>query len=579
MKSIQLLGLSGAFLGMPLSVALAQQSLACGQDSLRVSSSSAAIGSTYVPVDNWVYSAVDRLHALGYVDTAYLGMRPWTRRSVEHMLETSAEKIDDTRDNEETCQIYRKLKEELEGTTGVVNGIRSPRIELDTTYTRVLGISGTPLRDSFHLGQTIINDYGRPYAGGFNSISGFSARGEAGRFALYLRGEYQHAPGTTGYSPGFASLLSNVDGIPFASNSMQSTIPFGSVQPINQVRVVEATVSYLAANHEISFGKTDHWLGPAAGGSFAWSNNAENIYGFEIDRIEPLYIPLLSRVTGPFRYQFIVGSLKGHTDPNAPWIHAEKISFKPTENLEFGFDRSVIWGGKGHSPITVDSFLRSFLSFSNVSVAKKFSRTDPGARFSTFDFSYRLPYLRHWLTVYTDSLVHDDVSPISSPRRAGIRAGIYLSRIPGTEHFDFRAEGVNTDPPTSRSNGGQFLYYETVQKQGYTNNGLLLGDAIGREGKGGQVWLTYHLSPSEGIVLSYRNVKASKDFIPGGTTQNSIELSVVKRIHKELEIGAWTQFEVWKAPAYRTGQQLDTSTAFQITWYPHKGLPADTPSQ
>ena len=26
------------------------------------------------------------------------------------------------------------------------------------------GISGTPLRDSFHLGSTIINDYGRPYA-------------------------------------------------------------------------------------------------------------------------------------------------------------------------------------------------------------------------------------------------------------------------------------------------------------------------------------------------------------------------------------------------------------------------------
>jgi hypothetical protein len=132
---------------------------------------------------------------------------------------------------------------------------------------------------------------------------------------------------------------------------MQRTIPFGPIQPINQVRVVEATLSYLVANHEISFGKTDHWLGPAEGASFAWSNNAENIYGLEIDRTEPLHIPLLSRWTGPFRYQFFVGSLKGHTVPNDPWIHAEKISFKPTENLEFGFERSVIWGGKGHAPI------------------------------------------------------------------------------------------------------------------------------------------------------------------------------------------------------------------------------------
>src|ERR1017187_8666189 len=36
---------------------------------------------TYVPVDSWVYPALDRLHGLGYLDTAFLGIRPWTRRS------------------------------------------------------------------------------------------------------------------------------------------------------------------------------------------------------------------------------------------------------------------------------------------------------------------------------------------------------------------------------------------------------------------------------------------------------------------------------------------------------------------
>ena len=41
----------------------------------------------------------------------------------------------------------------------------------------------------------------------------------------------------------------------------------------------------------------------------------------------------------------------------------EKISFRPTENLEFGFERSVIWGGKDHEPITLHTFLKSFFSF------------------------------------------------------------------------------------------------------------------------------------------------------------------------------------------------------------------------
>ena len=94
----------------------------------------------------------------------------------------------------------------------------------------------------------------------------------------------------------------------------------------------------------------------------AYSNNAENIYSFRINRTEPLFIPLLSYLTGPFRYDFLVGSLKGHTYPNDPWVHVEKISFRPTANLEFGFERTVIWGGKGHEPITLHTFLRSFFS-------------------------------------------------------------------------------------------------------------------------------------------------------------------------------------------------------------------------
>jgi Capsule assembly protein Wzi len=85
----------------------------------------------------------------------------------------------------------------------------------------------------------------------------------------------------------------------------------------------------------------------------------------------------------------------------------------------------------------------------------------------------------------------------AAPRRAAIRPGIYLSHFPGLAPLDFRVEAVSTDPPTSRSNGGQFLYAEEVQKEGYTNKGYILGDPIGRESKGGQAWLTYHLSPRE----------------------------------------------------------------------------------
>jgi len=526
-----------------------------------------AMGSTYVPMDSWIYPALDRLNALGQIDTAYLGMRPWTRSSIVHMLDAASDQIGDTSEESDACGIYRAVQEELKPDMQRMQNPKQAYAKLATVYTRLLGISGTPLRDGFHLGQSIANDYGRPYQQGFNDINGFSVRAGSGRFSLYFRGEYQHAPAAAGYSPGVAGLLSEIDGIPFATNPKQDTIPLGPIPSTNTVHVIEANVSYVILNHEISFGKSDHWLGPGQGGSMAWSNNAEDLYAFHIDRVDPLHIPLLSRLTGPFRYQFSVGSLQGHTDPNSPWIHSEKVSFKPTVNLEFGFGRTVIWGGKNHVPIAVGSFLKSFFSFQDVSAAEKVSRGDPGARFGDFDFSYRLPYMRRSLTLYTDSLSHDDVSPISAPRRAGIRPGLYLSHFPKIHQLDFRIEAADTDPPTSRSNGGQFLYWEQIQKQGYTNKGFILGDWIGRESKGGQAWLTYHLSPSEQIQASYKNAKAAKDFIPGGTTQNSLQIVARKRLGKQVEALGTIQYERWKAPIYRPGRKNDLSAAVQVTWY------------
>jgi len=170
--------------------------------------------------------------------------------------------------------------------------------------------------------------------------------------------------------------------------------------------------------------------------------------------------------------------------------------------------------------------------------------------------------------LYTDSFAHDDVNPISAPRRAAIRPGLYLSQFPGMKQLDFRVEAASTDPPTSRSNGGQFVYWEVVQKQGYTNKGFIMGDWIGREAKGGQAWLTYHLSPEEQVQIEYRNAKATKDFIPGGTTQNSFQVSGIKRFHKDFEVQSWLQYERWKAPVYKPGLQSNTSIAVQITWFP-----------
>lgn len=532
-------------------------------------SQTSTAGSPYVPVDSWIYGAVDRLYSLGYVDTAYLGLRPWTRMSIAHMLERSAPALEAATNDQLAQAIFLALMHEFQ--PDVERALAPPQfhVQPQSVYTLLRGIAGTPLRDSYHLGQSIVNDYGRPYQSGFNNYTGFSAFAQGGRFSLSFRGEYQHAPSAAGYSPALAAYLSNnIDLIPFAQNPNQDTIPAGPISAANDMRVVEANLSYLLLGHEISFGKNDHWLGPASGGSMLWSNNAENIYDFQVDRVEPLRIPGLSRLTGPFRYDFFVGSLKGHTYPNDPWVHVEKVSFKPTRNLEFGFSRMVIWGGEGHEPITLHTFLRSFFSVSNVTAAEKYSPQDPGYRLANFDFTYRLPYLRKWVTLYTDSLSHDDVNPVSAPRRAAMRPGLYLARFPRVENLSLRVEGATTDTVSSSLQSGQFLYWEQVQRQGPTNKGFLVGDWVGRQGKGGQAWLTWHLSPDEDVELQYRNAKAASAFIPGGTTQNNYALQVRKRFFKDVEVLGRVQYEGWKAPIYLPGAQSNTTASVRVTWFP-----------
>ena len=545
------------------------------------------MGSTYIPVDSWVYPAMLRLWSMGYIDTAFLSVRPWTRRSVLHMLDDCESDV--RFDNKEEAlelldKLYYELRDEprADGPTnrGAVYGLQS-------AYVGVRGVGGTVLRDSWHLGQTFNNDYGRPYSSGFNSYNGISTVTEVGPFSLYVRGEYQHAPSYEGYSFALSQEISEtLDAIPYLGTNIfgttdrpQATIPEGPLPSQNNFRLLEANLSAHVLNHEISFGKSDAWLGPGLGSAMAWSNNAENMYTFRINRVEPLRIPYISRVFGDFRYDFFIGSLKGHTYPHAPWAHSEIISLAPTKNFQVAFQRTVIFGGQGHEPITIHTFLQSFVNTSDTTADQKYSTRDPGARFSSTSFSYRLPFVRKYVTLYADSITHDDVFPISAPRRAGWRPGLYFTQLPYAPKLDFRVEGVYTDYVTSRSNNGQGNYFETIQRQGYTNKGFLMGDWIGREAKGGQAWFTYHLSGNESIAVQYLRKKNSKDFIysgldhnnreiNGGTTQDIVRVDLVKRLTRDVELNAWFQKEQWKAPIWKQGQQGSTTAAFQVTWYP-----------
>ena len=93
-----------------MSVASAQNSM---PGPLPTPESSGSAGSVYISLDSWIYPAFDRLYALGYADTAFLGLRPWTRLSCLHILEKTQDKIDLAPDDSEAKRIFAALTKEF----------------------------------------------------------------------------------------------------------------------------------------------------------------------------------------------------------------------------------------------------------------------------------------------------------------------------------------------------------------------------------------------------------------------------------------------------------------------------------
>lgn len=513
-----------------------------------------AVGSSYVELDSWVYPVIERLAALGYIHTAYLGQRPWTRIECAELVSEAGENIGDD-SPPQVWKMYSALLAEFQPEFSIS---RRATARVESVYAGATGIMGRPLNDSYHFGQTIINDFGRTYQEGFNSYDGFSAFGSFGRFALYTRAEFQHAPSAPAYPLAVRQFIATVDQNPIQAPS--------DTAAVNQFRLLDTYFATTFENWDFSFGKQSLWWAANQGGALMFSDNAEPIYMFRASRIAPFEFPWIFRSLGPVKIDLFFGKLSGNEYPPRPLIHGEKISLKPTPNLELGFSRTSEFGGVGR-PFTFLSLFRSYTMFT--SGAGEPPNQNPGKRTGGFDASYRVPHLRNWLTLYGDSLSDDDPSPIANPPRAALSAGFYMPQLPALRNFDLRAEAVYTDAPNGEP-GGHYVYFDSFYHDLYTNKGNLIGSWIGRQGTGFQGWLTYWDGPKDSIRLGFRHATVSKHFLPGGESITDGSAKVDWQMAEDLSISASVQYERWFAPVLAPTAQSNWTSQVEISFWPKK---------
>jgi Capsule assembly protein Wzi/PAP2 superfamily len=540
------------------------------------------MGSPYVPLDSWIYPALERLTALGHIDTAISAMRPWTRMECARQLGEAADRIvdDDTSDNE-GARLYRELTREFGGEIALLGGGDNAEIRLESAYTRSTGIVGQPLTDSYHFAQTVIDDRGRPEEEGFNNVSGVSGWVTDGPFAVYLNGELQHSPSAAALPLAARQAISIAD---FGRGAVIPTPwplePDTPTPATDQAHLLDTYVAMNLANWQLSYGKQSLWWGPDEGGGMMFSDNADPMVMFRVNRVTPFKLPGFLGYLGPMRVEFFIGQHSGYqfmytssglvgqygeTLHPQPILDGERFSFKPTANFEFGLSRTTDYGGPSY-PLTWHNFLRSIYSTDQTAPGDP---TKPGSRRSGLDFSYRI---RNGLTFYADGMTeHDTVSPLVGPDVAAWLGGIYIPRLPKIPKMDFRAEGVYTDPPIGGNVGSGYFYYNPTWISGFTNAGKLMGNWVGREGQGVQAWTTYWFTPRNKLQFEFRHLKVSREFITfGGTVADgSVRADFLAR--SNFSLSAVVQYEAWTFPVIATGRQSDVTSSIQLTFWP-KGL-------
>jgi hypothetical protein len=531
-------------------------------------------GSPYVPLDSWIYPALDRLAAMGLIDSGFAGMRPWTRNECARLLGEAGEHINEGIGGSEAEKIYHLLETEFRSELEGADRERRVRGGVESIYSRVTNISGQPLTDGNYFGQTIINDFGRPYQRGFNSVDGVSAWTTSGRWASYIRAEYQHAPSAPPESLSARQFI----GIGSADN-LPGVPPATLFAAVNQVRLLDAYAGLTFDNWQVSFGKQSLWWSPMQSGPLMFSDNAEPINMFRISRVSPFQLPTIFGWLGPIRIEMFLGQLTGHEfvlDDTAglvgqfgvplgrqPMLHGEKLSFKPTPNFEFSVNETTVFAG-GPTPLNGHNLLKSYTTLTAGGTGADI--TDPR---SGVDFSYRIPGLRKWLTFYGDAFTEDEPSPLAYPRKSAIQGGIYIPRIPGIPKLDLRLEGGTTAPVDFPNCAGCF--YDNTRYPGgsYVNGRNLIGSWLGRGGQGERVWSTYWFSPRNKIQFQYRHQKVDGDYLPRGGTLNDGGINVDFQIKPDVTVSGLVQYEKWNYPILSPGAQSNVTTSVQLTFWPH----------
>jgi hypothetical protein len=406
----------------------------------------AGTASAPLPLDSWVYHALDRLAGLGLVDSALTGTRPWSRLEAARLVAEAKAQAEDR----ELPPVARRLLVRLEA----------------------------ELHDS--LGDLGLTDES-PAAGYFKPVRLLSLSNH------YREGEPAFIAGTNARQ--FA-LDYNNDGIEYDEGHngqllLESEARLGGMFLVNlrplfssreggdtSARLLQGTAALALGPVELSAGRQSLWWGQGRHGALVLTNNAKPLDMVRVTNPSPVLLPWIFRYLGPFRFDFFVSRLEEERAVPEPYFGGLRLNFKPHPWFELGVARTAMIGGEGRPDVGFDDIL-TIIGGENLS-----GNDDTSNSVAAIDARLRLPPLGG-AELYAEMGGEDEADLLGFipffANKAWL-AGVYLPVLEPSRRLSLRLEYADLSHIDDNSPA---WYRHEIYLSGYTYKKRIMGHHVG----------------------------------------------------------------------------------------------------
>ena len=433
-----------------------------------------AASSPLVPLNDWSYSALEKLVVCGFADADPLSSRPLTRLQMAQIV---AEAVDSVQSGYVDFSALEDTKGLELLMDGLIEEYREELIVLKVNVAEISEEKTLPKRLRIHFPERISLD---------KRLAAF----ETGRTLLV-----ENANGWR-LQKGFnlrADTSLSLQWDDWLTVAMTPSLRVAKTDTNLLLEELYAETGW--KNISFSLGRQSFWWGPGYHGSLVLSNNAFPLTAFRIRSNSSYEFPGFLEKLGKWRTDFFLAQLGGEQNIKRPKFSGLRQEWSPASWLSFGGSHTIIFGGEGAREF--DGFDLFSAYFKNES--GNIEETENHV--AGWDWQLKIPRFNPWIPfshgikLYGEYAFEDagfDLNLLTLKASASHLHGLYIADLFRIRDLDFRVEFAQIDPGAYE----HFLY-----RTGYRHKGELLGYHTGPDSRNFYCQLTKRFEDFAGDTM------------------------------------------------------------------------------